>query len=135
MCPGLGGEWVNAHRAPKGIACTQQGAHLCTGSLPWKAQLGFFGPLTPRCSDFVHPYYPERDSRPVVLNQGDRTPQKTFGDALRNFGCHILRRWCQWHLVGRGQGRCSTSYRAAPTTEHNLGLHVNCARAEHPCSR
>lgn len=42
-CVCRAGEWMNIHRAPKCIACTQQGARLHTGSLPWKAQIGFFG--------------------------------------------------------------------------------------------
>ena len=67
--------------------CCEEHILSCWISSFWKAQLGLFGPWTLRRSYFVHPCYQGRecDSRPVVLNLGDFTPQGIFGNVSRNF--------------------------------------------------
>ena len=43
-------------------------------------------------------------------------------------------RGCYWHLVGRGQRRCSTFYHAqdTPTTEDDPAQNANSAKAKKP---
>lgn len=50
------------------------------------------------------------------------------------FGCYNLG-GRYWHLVGRGQGCCQTTFcrhRMAPTTEDSLTPNINSAEAEKP---
>lgn len=67
---------------------------------------------------------PSRDRESVAL-QGQLAMSEAFWLSHSGRGCY-------WHLVGRGQGCCWTSYRAQdrPPTRKYLGLDVNSAKAE-----
>lgn len=73
--------------------------------------------------------------RALALNQEGISPPRGHSVVPRNiFGYHNLGRGPHWHLVGRGQACCSTSYNAqgSLTKENRWAQHGNSAELEKP---